>query len=126
MQCGMPGIKSALLHTAQTYTHVRLITVTLCAMHLPESERPSRACYTLPTGEQPCRYSIGHSLLCHARIACGSAMQDLVHFMVSAHVGDTDIKEAAANAKRLASKWLLWWEAQKPGFAPTTLYWTFD
>ena len=54
------------------------------------------------------------------------SVQDLVHFMISAHVEGDDAKEVTANVKLLASKWLWWWEAQKPDHAPTTLYWTFD
>ena len=53
-------------------------------------------------------------------------VQDVVHFMMSAYVKEDDTKEAAAAIRRLASKWLWWWESQKPDFAPTTLYWTFD
>ena len=54
------------------------------------------------------------------------SVQDLVHFMVSAHVRDVDTKEAAASMRRLASKWMWWWDMQKPAYIPTILYWTFD
>ena len=53
-------------------------------------------------------------------------VQDLVHFMVSAYIRDSDREEAALKLKKLASKWLLWWESQKRDFVPTTLYWPFD
>ena len=53
-------------------------------------------------------------------------LQDFLHFMVSAYVSDSDRKEAASKIKRLASKWLWWWESQRKDFVATTLYWTFD
>lgn len=53
-------------------------------------------------------------------------VQDLVHFMVSAYIRDSDREEAAVKLKKLASKWLWWWESQKKDFVPTTLYWPFE
>ena len=71
-----------------------------------------------------CAGSLQRSRSCQ----CHSVLdvQDVVHFMVSAYVKEKGTEEAAAAIRRLAAKWLWWWEAQKPDFAPTTLYWTFD
>ncbi len=55
--------------------------------------------------------------------------QDLLHYMVSAHVrvGARDsIEEAARQAARLAGKHARWWEAHKRDAVPTTLYWNDD
>ena len=55
--------------------------------------------------------------------------QDLLHFMVSAHVASSSqpsTDEAAKEIRRLAAKYAWWWDAHKRDAEPTTIYRSID
>ena len=56
-------------------------------------------------------------------------VQDLLHYMVSAHVASSSqpsTDEAAKEIRRLAAKYAWWWDAHKRDAEPTTIYWSID
>ncbi|KAK9917000.1 hypothetical protein WJX75_009748 [Coccomyxa subellipsoidea] len=60
---------------------------------------------------------------------CNLECQDLLHYMVSAHVASSSqpsTDEAAKEIRRLAAKYAWWWDAHKRDAEPATIYWSID
>ncbi|BDA41187.1 hypothetical protein COCOBI_01-8420 [Coccomyxa sp. Obi] len=60
---------------------------------------------------------------------CNLECQDLLHYMVSAHVpagAHASMEQAALEMQRLAAKYEWWWESHRTDSEPTTIYWSID